>query len=133
MNTTYSNKMKGLGVSFKPTIDPPSIPSPSLSYGYEYVNQTNIRRQAPPRADKTMGPAYYSPKVMKKSGLSSQWSKRSGSRNIDENPQFKLNYATPGPQHYEIEPTTEDPYYDTKGRFLTQPRFKGTRFFLILK
>jgi len=106
-----SNKLKGLGVSFKPSasVDPASIPSP-------------------PRAKNPIGPAYYTPLLQIISSTGAQWSKRSGSRKLDENPQFKLNYATPGPQHYEIEPTTQASYSgfyeDSIGKFLEEPRFK---------
>lgn len=103
-----SQKLKGLGVSFKPSasVDPASIPSPA-------------------RAKNPIGPAYYTPILQKNSRTAAQWSKRSERRNLDENPQFKLNYATPGPQHYEIEPNTEVRFYeDSIGKFLAEPRFK---------
>ena len=39
--------------------DPPSIPSPGKSYGYEEANDGSLKPQKMPDRDQSMGPAYY--------------------------------------------------------------------------
>ena len=40
-------------------MDPPSIPSPGKSYGYEEANDGSLKPQKMPDRDQSMGPAYY--------------------------------------------------------------------------
>ena len=40
-------------------MDPPSIPSPGKSYGYEEANDGSLKPQKMPDKDFSMGPAYY--------------------------------------------------------------------------
>ena len=99
--------MTGLGAAFKSSVNPPTIPSAE-------------------RGNNIIGPATYTPTLQENTGTAAQWSKRSGSRKLEENPQFKRNSYTPGPQQYEIEPTRAL-LKNNRGKFLAEERFKGTR------
>jgi hypothetical protein len=115
-----------IGVVFKPAIDPPSIPTQGLAYGYEYLGPANIKRQPPPKRDDTLGPAFYSPKKSTMNGdVAAKWSKRSEKRDINQNPQFQLNNFTPGPQHYETTTNVDELETDLEEPrpLQTAPRF----------
>merc|ERR1711970_1496666 len=114
-----------IGVVFKPAIDPPSIPTQGLAYGYEYLGPANIKKQPPPKRDDTLGPAFYSPKKSTINGdVAAKWSKRSEKRDINQNPQFQLNNFTPGPQHYETTTPNDATVDEEEPRPLqTAPRF----------
>jgi len=43
----------------------PSIPCPGQAFGYEETEDGALHRQAPPRRDNTIGPAYYKPAVVR--------------------------------------------------------------------
>jgi len=45
-----------IGVVFKATVDPPSIPTANYSFGYEVISPAMIKQQSPPKKDQTLGP-----------------------------------------------------------------------------
>ena len=45
-------------------MDPPSIPSPGKSFGYEEGTDGALLPQAGPDKDSSLGPAYYKPGVV---------------------------------------------------------------------
>ena len=50
---------QGRRIIFLRKTDPPSIPSPGKSYGYEEANDGSLKPQKMPDRDISMGPAYY--------------------------------------------------------------------------
>ena len=48
--------MAKIGVVFKATVDPPSIPTANYSFGYEVISPAMIKQQPPPKKDQTLGP-----------------------------------------------------------------------------
>ena len=48
--------MAKIGVVFKATVDPPSIPTANYSFGYEVISPAMIKQQSPPKKDQTLGP-----------------------------------------------------------------------------
>ena len=47
-------------IKFHRKPEAPSIPSPGKAYGYEENEDGTLKKQDPPNADNSMGPAYYS-------------------------------------------------------------------------
>ncbi|CBY07080.1 unnamed protein product [Oikopleura dioica] len=112
-----------IGVVFKATVDPPSIPTANYSFGYEVISPAMIKQQSPPKKDQTLGPAFYSPKIYsKREGLGSRWSKMSESRILEKNPQFRINMTTPGipDEDEDVDDISQVVFKPTFGK---QPRF----------
>lgn len=60
MSSCYTNLLSG-HITWKRKIDPPSIPSPGKSFGYEEGTDGALLPQGGPEKDATLGPAYYKP------------------------------------------------------------------------
>jgi len=85
-------------ITWKRKVDPPSIPSPGKSFGYEEGTDGALLPQAGPDKDSSLGPAYYKPGVAatiaEKRYKGVHWSKATENR-------FKFSCADmPGPGQY---------------------------------
>ncbi|KAK2845976.1 hypothetical protein Q7C36_010830 [Tachysurus vachellii] len=75
----------------------PSIPSPSLAFGFEEDEQGDLCMQKPPRTDQSLGPAYYSPTQVEQKYKGIHFGQMTGKRT-----EMKL-VEGPGPGHYHPE------------------------------
>lgn len=86
-------------ITWKRKLDPPSIPSPGKSFGYEEGGDGALVPQAGPEKDDSLGPAYYksdivSATIAEKRYKGVHWSKRTANR-------FKFSCKdNPGPGSY---------------------------------
>ena len=79
------NRLSTGHITWKRKLDPPSIPSPGKSFGYEEGADGSLIPQAGPEKDGSLGPAYYksdkvSTTIAEKRYKGVHWSKRTENR-----------------------------------------------------